>query len=70
MTYEEAIKELENIKGAISAVYTFTVEEKKEAVNMAIEALAYKAKVKKYGSELAMAIAEYHEARKRYGYER
>ena len=64
MTYEEAIKELENLKGAISAVYTFTVEEKKEAVNMAIEALAYKAKVKKYGSELSMAIAEYHESTK------
>ena len=64
MTYEEAIKELENLKGAISAVYTFTVEEKKEAVNMAIEALAYKAKVKKYGSELAMAIAKYHESTK------
>lgn len=39
MTNEEAIKELENIKGAVSAVYAFTVDEKKEAIDMAIKAL-------------------------------
>ena len=39
MTNEEAIKELENIKGAVSAVYAFTVEEKKEAIEIAIKAL-------------------------------
>ena len=40
MTHEQAVKELEKIKGAISAVYTFTVEEKKEAIDLAIKALS------------------------------
>ena len=52
MTNEEAIKEIQRwINGC-------PYEETKEAFNLAIKALEYDAKVKKYGSELAMAYAE------------
>lgn len=39
MTHEEAIKHLEEIKPALDNVFSFTAEEKTEAIDMAIKAL-------------------------------
>lgn len=39
MTNEEAVKELEAIRSAISFVYAFTIDEKREAIDLAIKAL-------------------------------
>lgn len=52
MTHEEAIKWLEGLKA--NEILSAT----KEALDLAIKALTYNAKVEKYGSELAMAYAE------------
>ena len=69
MTYEEAIKEIEEIRNSLDNVFSFSYEKKNEALRLAIEALEYRAEVKKHGSELAMAIAEYHKYDKKDGKE-
>ena len=56
MSYEEAIKVI-NALWAYKAPQ-YTENEIREALDLAIQALTYKAKIKKYGSELAMAYAE------------
>ena len=58
MTYEEAIKVLSALWAYKAPQYT--EKEIREALDLAIKALTYNAKVKMYGSELAMAIAEYY----------
>ena len=69
MTYEEAIREIGEIRNSLDNVFSFSYEKKNEALLLAIEALEYKAKVKKHGSELAMAIAEYRKYDKKDGKE-
>ena len=39
MTNEEAVKHLKEVRSAISFVYTFTIDEKREAIDLAIKAL-------------------------------
>lgn len=56
MTYEEAIKVLSALWAYKAPQYT--EKEIQEALDLAVESLKYKAKIKKYGSELAMAYAE------------
>ena len=74
MTYEEAIKHFkEDLRHAESHLEwkgqdpeyyeEWTVD--RDALKLAIEALEYRAEVKKYGSELAMVIAHKHEAEAR-----
>ena len=60
MTNEEAIEFLKIIDSRYpsSLESTFNDECERIALNMAIKALEYDAKVKRYGSELAMAYAE------------
>jgi len=74
MTYEEAIKHFkEDLRYAESHLEWEGQDPKyyekwtvnRDALKLAIEALEYRAEVKKYGSELAMVIAHKHEAEAR-----
>lgn len=49
MTNENAIKEIEEIKSVIDSVFTFSVEAKKEALELAIESLKANKEVKDDG---------------------
>lgn len=44
MTDEEAIKELQEIKAAIDNVFTFSADRKRDALDLAAEALEYRPK--------------------------
>lgn len=41
MTFEEAIKELEELRPAVDNVFTFSAEKKKIAIDLAIIAMEY-----------------------------